>query len=186
MNTNTTNTTAAAITADALLALADRPECMSDVGYNTLWETAKAHLSREDHTLVWAELKARSIERKLGHFAGRKFLAKHPDIQPSAPAWAKPKADAEAAPAKQEKKPVKAKKAAAPKAEAAPAKQEKAPAKAKDPTTKQLLANMLVSMDSMSKGLAKLDARMDALEGKLEGMSAELTGLGKTVKKLAK
>ena len=164
-NTTTTSATASVIPAsavspDALVALADRAEYMTAEAYHVIWEFAKANLGREDQALVWSELKARSIERKLGHFAGKRYLAKHPDEKASAPAWAKPKADA---PAKQEK----------PKAKVAPAKQEKADApakaapKAKEPTQKQMLANMLLSMDRMEKALASVDKRLTAIEKKL-------------------
>lgn len=158
---NTTNTAASAdITVKGLLLIADKAESMSAEAYHELWELGKRNLSREDQALLWSELSSRSIERKLGHFAGRKYAAKHPEAaapakqekpaakksaaKKSAPA----KQEEPAAPAKQEKKPAPEKKPAA------PAKQEKMP------TQKEMLANILVT-------LASMDRRLTAIEKKL-------------------
>ena len=131
--------------------MADKAEYMSAEAYHNLWELGKRNLSREDQTLLWSELSSPSIGRKLGHFAGRKYAAKHPEA--AAPAKQE-KTKAKKTPAKQEK----------PKA-ATPAKQEKpktdAPAKQeKAPTQKEMLANILVTLNSM-------DRRLTAIEKKL-------------------
>ncbi|MBP5462227.1 MAG: hypothetical protein J6Y20_08900 [Lachnospiraceae bacterium] len=179
----TTNTTAADI-----LVLADDATMQTAVAYHDMWELAKAELSRDDQAYIWAELSSRSVERKIGHFAGKKFFRAHPEYTPSTPAWAgKSKAPAKAdpnPPAKQEKRKPKAE-VPAPKAP-----EEPKPAKAKDPTTKQLLAAMtaaLVNMDARNQEAAK---RLDTIESTLVGINAELAGAGKRLaaieKKLAK
>lgn len=152
-NTNNTNTIA------ALTKLADDSRYMNADAYNVLWEHGKkAKLSREDLSVLWSELSSRSLERKLGHFAGRKY-SRGTGVVPSEkelPALPeKPAKQAKAeAPAKQEKHPVKP-----PKAEAkakAPAKQEKA----KDPTQKEILANILTTLVSMDKRLSALEKKV--------------------------
>lgn len=155
-NTNTTNTIA------ALTKLADDSRYMNADAYNVLWEHGKkAKLSREDLSVLWAELSSRSLERKLGHFAGRKYSRgtgvvpseKELPALPEKPEKPAKQAKAEA-PAKQEKHPVKP-----PKAEAkakAPAKQEKA----KDPTQKEILANILTTLVSMDKRLSALEKKV--------------------------
>lgn len=145
-NTNTENTNNT-ITVNGLLLLADKAENMNAERYHELWELGKRELSREDQSILWGELSSRSIERKLGHFAGRKYRATHPEA--AAPAKQEKKAKAKKTPAKQEK----------PKTAEAPAKQEK-PAKAKEPTQKEVLANILTTLVSM-------DRRLTAIEKKL-------------------
>ena len=136
----------------ALLSAADEPANLSAEAYHALWERGKAELSREEQNDLWVALRDRAIERKLGHFAGRKYLATHPDEKASTPAWAGKKA---AAPAKQEKP---AKKAAA------PAKQEK-PANAM--TTKEALGRIFETLVAMDKHMAATDKRLAAIEKKL-------------------
>lgn len=155
-NTNTANTIA------ALTKLADDSRYMNADAYNVLWEHGKkAKLSRDDLSLLWTELATRSLERKLGHFAGRKYSRgtgvvpseKELPALPEKPEKPAKQAKAEA-PAKQEKHPVKP-----PKAEAkakAPAKQEKA----KDPTQKEILANILTTLVSMDKRLSALEKKV--------------------------
>jgi hypothetical protein len=155
-NTNN-NTTIAALT-----KLADNGEYMNADAYNVLWEHGKkAKLSREDLSVLWSELASRSLERKIGHFAGRKYSRgtgvvpseKELPALPEKPEKPAKQAKAEA-PAKQEKHPVKP-----PKAEAkakAPAKQEKA----KDPTQKEILANILTTLVSMDKRLSALEKKV--------------------------
>lgn len=182
------NTNTASVSAADILVLADDPSMQTAAAYHELWELVKRELPSES-TYVWGELKARSIERKIGKFAGKGFFKAHPEYTPSTPAWAgKPKASKAAAnpnpPAKQEKRKPKAE-VPAPKAP-----EEPKPAKAKDPTTKQLLAAMtaaLVNMDARNQEAAK---RLDAIESTLVGINAELAGAGKRLaaieKKLAK
>jgi len=123
-----------------------------------LWLEAKQALSREDSLAFWALLKE---QRGKNDFSGKPWRKAHPDAPVEAPAWVKAPAEpkhpvsAPKAPAKQEK------------AEAAPAKQEKsASAKAKEPTQKQMLATILVTLDGMDKSLKALDKRVAKLEKK--------------------
>lgn len=187
MANNKTNTTASVTAAD-ILALADDPSMQNVCAYHELWELVKKELPRES-TYLWNELSTRSVERKIGRFAGKKFFAAHPEYTPSTPAWAgKPKASKDAAdpnpPAKQEKPKAKAKV----KAPEAPAKQEKP--KAKAPTQKEMLANMLATLEQMDKRHAETAKRLDAIEASIAGINAELKGTGKRLnaidKKLAK
>ena len=154
MKTNTTNTTLATLT-NRITAIHTADEA------HELWIEAKRDLSREDSLAFWALLKE---QRGANDFSGKPWRKAHPDAPAEAPAWVKaPNPEkhpiaAPKAPAKQEKAPVKAK------AKAAPAKQEKAPAKAKEPTQKQMLATILVTLDSMDKSLKALDKRVAKLE----------------------
>ena len=126
-----------------------------------LWLEAKQALSREDSLAFWALLKE---QRGKNDFSGKPWRKAHPDAPVEAPAWVKAPAEpkhpvpAPKAPAKQEK------------AEVAPAKQEKKAASAKapkEPTQKQMLATILVTLDSMDKSLKALDKRVAKLEKKL-------------------
>lgn len=123
-----------------------------------LWLEAKQALEREDSLAFWALLKE---QRGKNDFSGKPWRKTHPEAPVEAPAWVK-------APAKQEH-PVPAPKAPAKqeKAKVAPAKQEKKPAPAKapkEPTQKQMLATILVTLDSMDKSLKALDKRVAKLE----------------------
>lgn len=140
-----------------------------------LWLEAKRTLDREDQLAFWALLKEQRDGKN--DFSGKPWRKAHPDAPVEAPAWVQ-------APAKP-KHPVAPPKAPAKQEKAAPAKVKASP-KAKEPTQKQMLANMLASMDGMDKAMRKLDSRMDSLEGKLDCLSAEIAGIGMTVKKLAK
>jgi len=117
-----------------------------------LWLEAKQALDREDSLAFWALLKE---QRGKNDFSGKPWRKAHPEAPVEAPAWVKAPAEP--------KHPIPAPKA---KAKAAPAKQEKAaPAKApKEPTQKQMLASILVTLDSMDKSLKALDKRVAKLE----------------------
>jgi hypothetical protein len=167
MKNNNTNTAAnTKVTAKGILALADKAEYQTAVAYHEMWELAKAELSRDDQTIVWEGLRDRSVEHKLGHFAGKKFHAAHPEIAPSKPAWA---GEAKKAPAEQEKpkaaKKPSAKKAAPakqetkPKATKAPAKQEK-PKAANDMTTKEALGRIFETLVVMDKRLTAIEKKI--------------------------
>jgi hypothetical protein len=167
-NTNTTNTIA------ALTKLADDSRYMNADAYNVLWEHGKkAKLSRDDLSLLWTELATRSLERKLGHFAGRKY-SRGTGVVPSEkelPALPeKPEKPAKQAKAKAVAELNREQNAAnkftnigeaeiAKKLAETPAKQEKAK-KAKDPTQKEILANILTTLVSMDKRLTAIEKKV--------------------------
>lgn len=150
------------VTVESLLKQATEPSKQTAEAFHELWETGKRELDRADQARLWEGLKA----LRKNDFAGKKWRAAHPDADNSVP-WVK-------APAPK-KHPVPAPKA--------PAKQEK---KAKAPTTKEMLASMLLSMQSMDKSLRDMNGRLDSLESRVTCVEVETAGLNKRTQKQKK
>lgn len=154
-NTNTNNTAANTTTVEALLKQATEPSKQNAIAFHELWEEGKRSLSVADQARLWDGLTA----IRKNDFAGRKFFKAHPEYAPSTPGWAK-------APKEPEKHPIPAPKAPAkqekPKADK-PAKQ----AKAKEPTTKELLANMLTSMNALDQSMRSMAKTLDSMDKRL-------------------
>ena len=165
-NTNTNNTAANTTTVEALLKQATEPSKQNAVAFHELWEEGKRSLSVADQARLWDGLTA----IRKNDFAGKKFFKAHPEYAPSTPGWAK-------APKEPEKHPIPAPKAPAkqekPKADK-PAKQEKPKAdkpakqaKPKEPTTKELLASMLTSMNALDQSMRSMAKTLDSMDKRL-------------------
>lgn len=159
--TNNINTLSAMIAEADRIAAAHKaqPAPKHVQAMHDLHENAKQALSRDEYAALWEHIKPANSGVK--DFAGKGWRRNHPD----APASPMPKAITEA----QEKR--KAEKAAQPKAEKKPAAKApakpKAPAKDKQPTQREMLANLLVSVNAIDRRLDSMDKRLTAIEKKL-------------------
>ena len=133
--TNTTNT--AVITVKSLLAEAAKAENQNAEMFHELWESGKRNLSRDDQSKLWEGLKQFGVKR----FAGKKYLADHPEAKASTPNWAGKKSEG-ATESKPEKKSTK---------KSAP----KAPA-----TTEDALARIFAELQSINTRLGAIEKQL--------------------------
>ena len=151
--TNTTNT--AVITVKSLLAEAAKAENQNAEMFHELWESGKRNLSRDDQSKLWEGLKQFGVKR----FAGKKYLADHPEAKASTPNWAGKKSEG-ATESKPEKKSTKKSEKLTAEAPTPEKKSTKKSAPKAPATTEDALARIFAELQSINTRLGAIEKQL--------------------------